>query len=454
VKSGDRTWNIAASWPESVRFDELVQVAPLDQRQLREVEQRDGVGAPLVARWEQTAERKKTEPFLSDAGYLAPVTVTLDFRASGQGRSSVMLRVHEVRTEETVSIAGRKHALAADFSAVSELVLTLSQQKKVGMPGMDALRHSDKYLDKMGILALEPPSPDRIPVIFVHGLMSRPLTWHNAFNELGSDPVIRKNYQIYFFRYPSGVPVVYSAAKFRQQLSVLHEELERVGNHRAAHHMVLIGHSMGGLVSKMQITSSGDRLWLNVLGAKPSDLGLSPEELKSFQQFLEFNPNPNVDRVIFVSTPHRGSKLAEGFVGAVARRLISLPGKVLATTLGTTVHLLQGQASSNGQVAVLLKRGIPNSVENLSPKSRFVKESMLLPLKPGLHVHTIAGNKDGRPLTDPKCGDGVVPYTSAHLDGVDSELVVRSNHGAHEKPEAIAEMRRILLLHLKGMPSR
>lgn len=99
-------------------------------------------------------------------------------------------------------------------------------------------------------------------------------------------------------------------------------------------------------------------------------------------------------------------------------------------------------------VKSLLKKGIPSSIENLSPKSRFVKESMLLPLKPGLHVHTIAGNKDGRSLTDPKCSDGVVPYSSAHLDGVESELVIHSNHGAHERPEGIAEMRRILLRHL------
>lgn len=214
----------------------------------------------------------------------------------------------------------------------------MSQQKKVGISAMAALKHSEKYLDKMGILALEPPSRNRIPVIFVHGLMSRPLTWHNAFNELGADPAIRKNYQIYFFRYPSGVPVVYSSAKFRQQLSILHHELDRIGNHEAAHHMVLIGHSMGGLVSKMQLTSSGDRLWVNVFGAKPSELGLAPEEQESFRQLLEFNPNPNVERVIFVSTPHRGSTLAEGFVGAVGRRMISLPGRML----GNTFDLLKG----------------------------------------------------------------------------------------------------------------
>lgn len=450
VKDGDRLWNISASWPQSVRFDELIKTAAVDQRILRTVELRDGVGATFVAQWKFTEERKKTEPFLSDAGYLSPVTVTLDFHTKGQGRSNVILRVHDSRKEESVSIAGHQHPLAADFSAVSELILTLSKQKNIGMPGMGALRHSEKYLDKMGILALEPPSPDRIPVIFVHGLMSRPLTWHNAFNELGSDPAIRKNYQIYFFRYPSGVPVIYSSAKFREQLNVLHQELKRIGNHAASHHMVIIGHSMGGLVTKMQLQNSSDELWVNVFGAKRDELNLTQAELTKFQQYLEFKPNPYVERVIFVCTPHRGSSLAVGFVGAVGRRLISLPGNIL----GNTFDLLQGQAPSNSLVATMLKKGVPNSIDNLSPKSRFVQESMKMPIKSGVHVHTIAGNKDGRPLTDPKCSDGVVPYSSAHLDGADSELIVRSNHGAHETPEGIAEMRRILLLHLKSMPAR
>ena len=116
--------------------------------------------------------------------------------------------------------------------------------------------------------------------------MSRPLTWHNAFNELGSDPVIAKNYQIYFFRYPSGVPVLYSSAKFRAHLALLEKELHRIGNHRAEHNMVLIGHSMGGLVSKMQLTSTGDSLWVNILGAKPSDLGLSRKEYEDFKRLM------------------------------------------------------------------------------------------------------------------------------------------------------------------------
>lgn len=445
------SYRLTASWPQNIRFDELVPVTASEKRKLNRLVRREGVGAPLVARWHHTPERKAQEPFLPESGYMVAVTATVEFRNLGNGRREAQLRVHDSRAEETITLAGRRQPLAGDFSAVSEIILQITEsQKESAMPGLAALRHSEKYLDKVGILSLEPPAKDRIPVIFVHGLMSRPLTWHNAFNELGADPVISKNYQIFFFRYPSGVPVLYSSAKFRAHLALLEKELHRIGNYRAEHNMVLIGHSMGGLVSKMQLTSTGDKLWVNLFGAKPSDLGLSKEQYEEFKQYLEFSPNPNVNRVIFVCTPHRGSKLAQGIVGTIGRKLVSLPGRIL----GTTFDILLTGIDNNPVSKRLMEKGIPSSIENLSPEGRFVKESVKLPLKPGLHVHSIIGNKDGRPLNDPKCSDGVVPYTSAHIEGAESELVVHSNHGAHETEAGIAEMRRILLLHLKNLPTR
>ena len=43
--------------------------------------------------------------------------------------------------------------------------------------------------------------------------------------------------------------------------------------------------------------------------------------------------------------------------------------------------------------------------------------------------------------------DGVVKYTSAHIDGVESELVVRSGHSTQAEPATIEEVRRILYEH-------
>ncbi|CAN5798579.1 hypothetical protein BH11VER1_BH11VER1_34140 [soil metagenome] len=443
IKSGDRSYQLTVTWPEDMRFDELIPALPLENRKFGRNVERQGIGANFVSRWKNTPERKKQDQFMSEVGYVSPVTAVLDFRKS----SAVTLQIRDPRAEKSIVINGKTQILAGDFSAVGEWLGTISKVEKLGMSGLGAMKQSASNLDKLGLLALEPPSKDRIPLVLVHGLMSRPMTWNNAINELSVDPVLRKNYQIFLFRYPTGVPVAFSAAKFRKALTALHVELERIGNHRASHHMVLIGHSMGGLLSRAQIQYSGDVLWEKILGAKPEDLNLTKEERAALAEYLEFKPNPYVDRVIFICSPHRGSKLAVGFAGAVGRRMIKLPGSVL----GGTLKILQGDAFSNDVVKKFLAKGLPSSIENLSPKSKYVMLSNQLEMNKGVHLHSIIGNRDGRLLTDPKCSDGVVPYASAHIAGAESELIVESNHGAHEKSEAIEEVHRILLLHLKGL---
>lgn len=449
IEGGGRAYRLTVSQSPELRFDELIPAMPVKDRKFGRVVLREGVGASFVGTWKYTPERKKQEPFLPQFGYATPVTATLDFRGGrGSEGTSVVLRLLDPRLDETVTIAESKQPLAGDFSAVGEWLGLEVKKKNLGMSGIGAMRDSAKNLDKMQLMALGPPSAERIPVVLVHGLMSRPVTWNDTINELSAHPDILKNYQLFVFRYPTGVPVVYSAAKLRESLAALHKELVRIGNHRAANHMVLIGHSMGGLLSRAQVQESGDHLWEVMLGSKSARRDLTEKETETLSEFLEFHPNPYVDRVIFICSPHRGSKLAEGFIGAIGRRMIRLPGQIL----GSAIHVVQGPDSTdNPAIKKFFAKGIPSSVQNLNPDSQFVKTSNQLAMKPGVHIHSIIGNKDGLPLTDPKCGDGTVPYRSAHLDGVESELVIRSDHGAHGKPEAIAEIRRILLLHLKDI---
>jgi hypothetical protein len=94
-----------------------------------------------------------------------------------------------------------------------------------------------------------------------------------------------------------------------------------------------------------------------------------------------------------------------------------------------------------------LKR-IPNSIDTLSPRNRFVREMNKFPISPEVPYHSIIGDR-GRGDT-PNSSDGVVAYWSSHLDGAQSEKIVPSNHSSPLNPEAIAEVKRILLLHLKS----
>ncbi|MBE2285117.1 MAG: alpha/beta fold hydrolase [Prosthecobacter sp.] len=438
------SYRLQPSWPANLRFDELVPARVIKSKRLRSRVVREGVGVPLVAHWSYSAERKGAEPFMTEGGYFSSVTATIEFRRSGKGPRVASLVLHDSRGLEKVTLAGRRQPLAADLSAYGELLLS---HKEIQMGGIKALLRSSDYMSKLGLIALERPSAERIPVVFVHGLMSRPATWENVINELSSDIVLQKHYQVYTFRYPSGVPIVYSAAKLRENLASLHKILEQQGTGRLCHHMVLIGHSMGGLVSKGQVQDSGDRLWVSLLGGTPDKLGLTRSEYDALRGYMEFDPNPSVSRVIFAATPHRGSYLADSTLAHIGRRLVKLPGE----TFGNAFDILEGIAKRDPKLGELFARGMPTSVDNLSPESPYVKVATSLPFRRGVQLHSIIGNKDGRSLTDPECSDGFVPYSSSHLEGVRSELVVRSDHSVHERPEAIEEMRRILRQHLTGL---
>jgi hypothetical protein len=437
----DGGFRIVPQIPRGLRFDELIPSNTIRSRHLKHRMTRDGVGTPMVAHWHHTPERKAREAFMSDGGYLCPVTATLDFRKSA-GRRVVSLVLHDSRVTQTVRLGGHEMPLAADLTSYGEYLLSMEAAR---MGGIKALLRSSSHMDKLGLIALEPPAKDRIPLILVHGLMSRPATWENVINEFGTNPDIQRHYQVYLFRYPSGVPIIYSSQKLRENLAQLHDILSRSGAGRRCANMVLIGHSMGGLVSKAQVQDSGDRFWVTILGKGPQELGLKKEELESLRRYLEFNPNPHISRVIFAATPHRGSDVADSRLARFGRRLVKLPGQ----TFGSTFDILQGLAERNQSLGQLLARGMPTSVDNLSPSSPYVRIATTLPFRSGVHLHSIIGNKDGRPTTDPKCSDGFVPYSSAHLDGVESELLVKSDHSVHERPEAIEEMRRILKLHLR-----
>jgi len=390
-----------------------------------------GVGAPLVAVG-KAPRRDAAQQFAPERTYYG-VTAVLHFEPGRDktGARHVVVAFEDPLAVETTSLDGGTYPLAADFTVPLAVMLARENPKKMEIA---RVLWPERYAGTAHIVRLQPYDPNKTVVIVTHGLMDSPATWTPMINKLRGDPFIREHYQFWFYSYPSGYPYPYSAAIMREQLDAVEK---RFPLHKK---IVLIGHSMGSLVCRLMIADSGDKLWMGTFGRPPSQTHFSPHTQKMLEESLIFNHRPEVGRVIFISGPHRGSEMATGWVGRLASRLIKSPAMLLK--IGTEVKSAMLQDST-----ILRLGSVPNSVDTLAPNNRFVKLINTVPLTPGIPYDSImgdrgkGGNKDHTP---PVSTDGIVPYWSSHLDGAQSELIVPSNHSAHQNPQAIAEVRRIL----------
>ena len=202
--------------------------------------------------------------------------------------------------------------------------------------------------------------------------------------------------------------------------------------------MVLIGHSQGGLLVKMAAVDTGSRLW-DAISTEPLDeLRVQPETRELLQQSLFLEPEPFVGRVIFVATPHRGSYLAEYSLGSFVAGFVRLPFNLLRAT---------GDVVTNNPDAFRFDptRTRVGSVYGMTPGSPLITGLSDIPVAPGIPAHSIVAVRGDGPVEDGS--DGVVRYESAHIEGVESELIVRSGHSVQANPHTVLELRRILLLH-------
>jgi hypothetical protein len=193
---------------------------------------------------------------------------------------------------------------------------------------------------------------------------------------------------------------------------------------------------MGGLLSQAQVTTITRADWEKTLGAVGMELFATLKPADLVAKATTFKANPRIKRVVFICTPHRGSKMASGGIGSLAISLISLPAD-LTTTMKSEIPEETLRKINNGR--------LPNSVSNLKPNAPYLavlnKESIKA------RYHSIIGNR-GRPGPLADSSDGVVPYWSSHLDGAQSECIVPGPHGSCQLPQTIAELDRILRLHL------
>jgi pimeloyl-ACP methyl ester carboxylesterase len=383
----------------------------------------NGVGASLVA-IARSENRQFREQYKLRRIY-APATAIVEF-----SERRARLEFVDPLNVQQVTLGARTFPLAIDLSTSTAMLIARERPEQLGLARM---LNPQKFAATAGLTQLQPYDPARTPVVFVHGLQETPASWAPMVNSLRDDPSIRKYYQFWFYSYPSGYPYPYSAALFRRDL----DGIKRSFPHHKR--VVLVGHSMGGMICRLMITDSGDKIWRDHFYTAPAQTPLSGETRKLLEESLLFNHRRDVQRVIFIATPHRGSRFAAGWIGRIGSSLVRTPRSFVSIYASTKPLLTADPAAGT------LKR-MPNSIDTLEPNDRFVQAINRLPITPNIPYHSIIGDR-GRGDT-PSSSDGIVPYWSSHVDGAESELVVHSGHGAQYDPEAIREVERILKQNL------
>ncbi len=395
-----------------------------------------GIGLPLVALHKQTPEMLK--------GPELPVTAFL--RVSGDvsdldnGSAGATLEIYSAFEGTEVNINGRNVPLETD--STTPLAYRL-EDSAIWMLGIWNFITPNRHEPEL--LLIQPYQTGRIPVVFVHGTASSPVKWAEMWNTLRSDPILQKRYLFWFFTYNSSVPVTRSAAALRKALSEIVTNLDPEGKDDALRQMVVVGHSQGGLLTKLSVVKTGDTLWRTFTDHSLEDIKAGPEIKTRLREYLFIEPLPFVKRVVYISTPHRGSFLAKYWARNLIRRFITLPTDIL-----TGDPSIYGNLFEQSKIPSEFRGKIPTSVDSMSPQNPFIKALSEMDVASGVKAHSIIAVKGDK---DPATGnDGVVEYTSAHQEGVQSEFIVRSGHSCQSHPFTIEEVRRILLSHLESQP--
>jgi pimeloyl-ACP methyl ester carboxylesterase len=419
----------AFPWPLE-RFDRFLLADRFLVRGLSVRNRQPGLGAPLIA-----VTQSDPTNHLSRA---IPATVLL--RVNGgladlaQGRLRGTLELYS--PFEVSSVAIDQHTVPLETDTTVPLAYALNQQFVWKLGRMQFL--SDVERIPTGVYPAQPYQPGRIPVVFVHGTFSSPITWAEMANTLAADPELRQRCQFWYFIYNSGNPTIYSANRLREALAAKIREFDPDGRDPALRQMVVIGHSQGGLVTKMTATDTGDRLLYSVIDSNKF-ASLPPDRQALLRKYTCYEALPFVTRVVFISTPHRGSYSATGLARNLSRKLLSLPGNVLRR--GTDLAGVTKELDLPKEL-----KGTPTSIDSMSPKNPVLLTLADTPVAPGIKANSIIAVKGDGDYHEGK--DGLVKYDSAHVDYAESEFIVRSPHSCQRKPECIEEVRRILHEHL------
>ncbi|MGE3312226.1 MAG: esterase/lipase family protein [Limisphaerales bacterium] len=416
-------------------FEKLLSADQFRVRGLSVRNREPGVGAPLVG----------VRPLDSRLGVNRSSPSTVLLRVEGSltnleaGTSSGSLELYSAYEDTSVAIGDLRVPLGNDLTTHVAYSLNQSSAWNLGKMGFRTPDHAKVNR----VIPQHSFRRGRIPIVLVHGTFSSPITWAEFNNALTADPVLRRRFQVWNFMYGSGNPLVVSAADLRDSLMAAVKEVDPAGQDADLRQMVVIGHSQGGLLTKLTATRTGDALWREISQTPLEDVELEEARRAALRRLVIVEPLPFVRRVIFISTPHRGSYLASSFARRLATRLVTLPATVAAQAREALSF------SEKSTAEAFLGGRVPNSLDSMSPKNPVLLALADIPVSPEVKAHSIIPVRgDG----DYQVGrDGLVTYASAHLDHVESEFIVRGEHSCQNMPATIEEVRRILHEHLRSV---
>ncbi len=389
----------------------------------------ESIGAPMLLDYDTSSAR-----FYPPDGLLCSATA-LYRRENGEPHLSF------VTAKATIELNGSRFALRRDDDAALDAMSR--RGRSVVHSGFRNMLRPGSMQERSGIFLTEPYDPNKAVVLMVPGLQSTPFAFVDLMKAMRRDAEVSAHFQVWGFLYATGTPVLFNALRLRQELEKTIHDVDPRDRDFATRHIVVIGHSMGGLSAHTLVSSSGEELWKSLFAVPPPRLHGDKQVIRELVDGLHFRRNLRVVRAIFAATPHRGSDLAESWIGHVAASLIRLP-----TSLRTDIV---GIVATNPDAATPSAKAFHremnfSSVRTLSPRDPALNALVDLPI--GVPFHSIIGQQHGGAIET--SSDGVVRYASSHLDGANSELVVRSGHGVCENADAQREVIRILRLELRG----
>jgi hypothetical protein len=433
---GTRLAPAAKAQTDLAKLDAVFPASMVNVRTVQTHQTTQGIGVPLVG-WQKTSPVGiKRDPFLLPNGLPYLITATLAFN----GQDPPSWHFSKRWLQDNLQIGNSPHTLAADWTAPNAFFWHMCELDDLKIQNVILPEH---YMEETGIYFVQPYDPEKIPLVFVHGLVSSPDAFKNMINELAPQPWFRANYQIWLYNYPTGNPWLFSSMNFRTVMRDACAYARTKGTDRNLKRMVVVGHSMGGLITRSSVTDPKTVLYASKYKKPLNQLKVSKSTRAFIQGTTLYQPLQEPRRVVFLAVPHRGSPTADYRISTWISRLIRLP-KTLTIDLLDTTLLAVGDVIQGENPA----QRIPTSINSLSPNSKDTVALNQLPLPARVSFHSVIGDR-GKGNT-PNSSDGVVPYASSHVTPVASELIVPSNHSVPDNPAAAAELKRILQLHLKA----